>query len=105
MTQALIWEWYPYPVSAEEFSAGHADVMVFRPNPVARLDPPRAPPADAVVDKTGGTGGFGAYAAFIPGRSIGLVVLANRNHETLLRVALATRIFAALGATGVGGER
>jgi beta-lactamase class C len=103
MTQALIWEWYPYPVSAEDFSAGHADAMVFRPNPVTRLDPPRAPPADAVMDKTGGTSGFGAYAAFIPGRRIGLVILANRNHETLLRVALAERIFAALGAPGVGG--
>jgi beta-lactamase class C len=66
MTQALIWEWYPYPVSAEDFAVGHADAMVFRPNPVTRLDPPRAPPADAVVDKTGGTSGFGAYAAFIP---------------------------------------
>ncbi len=79
--------------------------MVLRPNPVTRLDPPRPPPADAVVDKTGGTSGFGAYAAFIPGRRIGLVILANRNHETLLRVALAERIFAALGAPGVGGAR
>ena len=55
------------------------------------------------MDKTGGTSGFGAYAAFIPGRRIGLVILANRNHESLLRVALAERIFAALGAPGVGG--
>ena len=78
--------------------------MVFRPNPVTRLDPPRAPPADAVVDKTGGTSGFGAYAAFIPGRRIGLVILANRNHETLLRVTLAERIFAAVGAPSVGGK-
>ena len=103
MTQALIWEWYPYPVSGEDFAAGHADAMVFRPNPVTRLDPPHAPPADAVVDKTGATSGVSAYAAFIPGRRIGLVILANRNHETLLRVALAERIFAALGAPGVGG--
>jgi beta-lactamase class C len=105
MTQALIWEWYPYPVSGQDFAAGHADAMVFRPNPITRLHPPRAPPADAVVDKTGGTGGFGAYAAFIPGRRIGLVILANRNHDTLLRVALAERLFAAVGAPGVGGER
>ncbi len=104
MTQALIWEWYPYPVSAEDFAAGHADAMVLKPNPVTRLDPPRPPPPDAVVDKTGGTSGFGAYAAFIPGRRIGLVILANRNHETLVRVTLAERIFAALGASGVGGE-
>ena len=48
------------------------------------------------MDKTGGTGGFGAYAAFIPGRRIGLVILANSNHKTLLRVALAERIFATL---------
>lgn len=105
MTQALIWEWYPLPVSAEDFAAGHGDGMVFRPNPVTRLAPPRRPPADAVIDKTGGTSGFGAYAAFVPARRTGLVILANRNHPTLLRIAFAEELFALLGVPGVGDTR
>lgn len=105
MTQALIWEWYPLPVSAEDFAAGHGDGMVFRPNPVTRLDPPRPPPGASVVDKTGGTSGFGAYAAFVPGRRTGLVILANRNHPTLQRIAFAEQLFALLGIEGVGEAR
>lgn len=102
MTQALIWEWYPLPVSAEALAIGNGDAMVFKPNPVTRLDPPRPPPAESLVAKTGGTGGFGSYAAFIPGQGIGLVLLANRQHPTELRIALAVQVFAALEAKGVG---
>ena len=105
MTQGLIWEWYGLPVSAEDFAAGHGDGMVFRPNPVTRLDPPSPPPARSIVDKTGGTAGFGAYAAFVPARRTGLVILANRNHPTQLRIAFAEQLFALLGVDGVGDTR
>jgi len=101
MTQALIWEWYPLPVSSADFSAGNSDDMVLKPNPVTRNDPPLAPPADALVNKTGATNGFGTYVAFIPGRKIGLVVLANRNHPTAVRLALARQVFVALGEQDV----
>lgn len=97
MVQALIWEWYPLPLSREDFATGNGDAMVLEPNPVTRIEPPLAPPAASLVTKTGATNGFGAYAAFVPGRRTGLVVLANRNHPTALRLRLAERVFAALG--------
>ena len=101
MTQALIWEWYPLPVSDIDLAVGNGDAMVLKPNPVTRLDSPRAPPADSLVNKTGATNGFGAYAAFIPGRKIGLVLMANRNHPTAVRLTLAKQVFAALSIRGI----
>lgn len=105
MTQALIWEWYPLPVSDEQLAVGNGDAMVLKPNPVTRLDPPQAPPAASLVTKTGATNGFGAYVAFVPGRRIGLVILANRNHPTPVRLDLAKQILASLGVEGVPGGR
>jgi beta-lactamase class C len=104
MTQALIWEWYALPITADDLAAGNGDTMVLKANPVTRLEPPRTPPADALVNKTGATNGFGAYVAFITGRRIGLVVLANRNHPTAVRLALAEQVFGALGAQGIPSQ-
>ncbi|KQP60633.1 class C beta-lactamase [Methylobacterium sp. Leaf466] len=104
MTQALIWEWYPLPVSDDDLMVGNGDAMVLKPTPVTRLSPPQAPPADSLVTKTGATNGFGAYVAFIPGRKIGLVLLANRNHSTAVRLTLAKQIFAALNIQGIPAQ-
>lgn len=104
MTQALIWEWYPLPVSDIDLATGNGDAMVLKPTPVTRLAPPRTAPADSLVTKTGATNGFGAYAAFIPGRKIGLVVMANRNHPTAERLTLAKQVFAALNVQGIPAQ-
>lgn len=104
MTQALIWEWYPLPVSADDLAVGNGDEMVLKPTSVTRLDPPRAPPADSLVTKTGATNGFGAYVAYIPGRKIGLVLMANRNHPTAMRLTLAKQVFAALNVQGIPAQ-
>jgi beta-lactamase class C len=104
MTQALIWEWYPLPVLDDDLAVGNGDAMVLKPTPVTRLDPPRAPPADSLVTKTGATNGFGAYVALIPGRKIGLVVMANRNHPTAVRLTLAKQVFAALNVQGIPAQ-
>jgi len=42
--------------------------------------------AARLYDKTGSTGGFGAYVIFIPSRHVGLVMLANRNYPIAARV-------------------
>jgi beta-lactamase class C len=104
MTQALIWEWYPLPVSSADFSAGNSDDMVLKPSPVKRINPPLTPPAATLVNKTGATNGFGTYIAFIPGSRVGLVILANRNHPTTVRLALARQIFAALSVPDIAVE-
>jgi beta-lactamase class C len=104
MMQALIWEWYSLPVSDDDLAVGNGDAMVFKPNQVTLIAPPRAPPAESLVTKTGATNGFGAYVAFIPGRKIGLVLMANRNHPTALRLTLANQIFAALNVQGTPAQ-
>ncbi|MGL5116051.1 MAG: serine hydrolase [Beijerinckiaceae bacterium] len=91
MTQGAIWEWYPPPLSERDLLEGSGDVMVFKPNRGTPLDG-IPPPAGALVNKTGGTNGFSAYAAFMAERGIGLAILANRNHPVQHRRALAKRL-------------
>jgi beta-lactamase class C len=98
MTQGLIWEWYAPPAATEALLEGNGEAMWMKPNAGMRLDGSAQPPAGAFVNKTGGTNGFGAYAAFMPEQRTGLVILANRNHAAPLRIALAQRLREAIGA-------
>jgi beta-lactamase class C len=98
MTQGLGWEFYPYPVTVSELLAGNSVEIAMKPNKVAPLDPPRPAPANAWINKTGSTGGFGAYAAFVPGKNMGIVLLANRNYPIEERVKAAHRILMAMDA-------
>ena len=79
LTQGLGWEQYRWPVSREALLGGNSAEMIGRATPVVRLSP-RAPTSPRLYDKTGSTGGFGAYVAFTPSRRVGLVMLANRNY-------------------------
>lgn len=97
MTQGAIWEWYPPPFTQDQLLEGNGDAMVFKANsgtPLSGL----APPEGALVNKTGGTNGFSAYAAFIAERGTGVVILANRNHPVQHRLALAKRLREAMEA-------
>ncbi len=98
LTQAAVWEWFPAPASLEIVQAGSSDAMVFRANPATPLNVPTSPPQGALVNKTGGTGGFGAYAAFWPDRRRAMVILANRNHPVSERLAFAGRLRGLLDA-------
>ena len=53
------------------------------------LDPPRPPSGPALFNKTGGTAGFSAYAAFVPAQRIGIVILANKSIPTPARITAA----------------
>lgn len=91
MYQGLGWEMLDYPVTvaaltamtAPEFVAGTAATV---------LAPPAPAVANSWVHKTGATGGFGAYAAFVPSRQVGIVLLSNKRYPNALRVELAHKV-------------
>lgn len=96
MTQGLGWEAYHYPISLSALLAGNASQMAQEPHPVQWLTPPQPPQADALLNKTGSTGGFGSYVVFVPGKEIGVVLLANKNYPIAERVKAAHAILDAL---------
>ncbi|WGS53355.1 beta-lactamase [Paraburkholderia sp. D15] len=98
MTQDLIWEQYRYPVALSTLQEGNSSKMALTATPVTAIEPPQAPRQDVWINKTGSTNGFGSYVAFIPGKQLGIVMLANKNVPIPERVAVAHRILTALDA-------
>ncbi len=96
MTQGLGWEMYDYPVALDGLLAGNSPEISYKSNAVEALDPPAKPREDTWINKTGSTGGFGAYAAFVPERRMGVVILANKAYPIPDRVRAAYRIMAAI---------
>jgi len=95
MVQGLGWEQYRAPLGLQRLLDGNSEDMIHEANPVTRLRsaPAAAPaPAGTLFNKTGSTRGFGAYAAFIPQRRIGIVLLANKNYPIPARVRAAYAI-------------
>jgi len=95
LVQGLGWEQYPYPVSREWLLGGNAAEIILQPQPAQRMAD-AAPGEPRLFDKTGSTGGFGAYVAFVPSRRLGLVMLANRNYPIPARVEAAWSVLQAL---------
>lgn len=91
MVQGFGWEQFPYPLSLELLLRGNAPEVIFDPNPVQPVVSQRDV-SSRLFDKTGSTGGFGAYVAFVPAKRIGVVMLANRNFPIPARVAAANAI-------------
>ncbi|MCE3028710.1 class C beta-lactamase [Salinicola sp. DM10] len=101
MTQDLIWEQYPRPVSLDTLVAGNGYGMILEPQTAKPIAPPGddvARPAKVWINKTGSTNGFGGYVVMLPDRQVGLVMLANRNYPNAARVETAYRILSGLGA-------
>jgi len=96
MVQDLGWEQYPYPVSLDQLLAGNSDPMARDANAATPLAEPPAGPA--LFNKTGSTNGFGAYAAFVPAKGIGIVMLANKNFPNAARVTAAYKVLEQLAA-------
>jgi beta-lactamase class C len=89
MVQGLGWEQYPYPIALEQLLAGNSITMSMEPNAATALMPPHVPAELTLFNKTGSTGGFGAYVAFVPAKQIGIVILANRNVPIPARIKTA----------------
>lgn len=98
MVQDLIWEQYPYPVALASLLVGNGYKMIFSAMPVRAIVPPEAPHPRVWINKTGSTNGFGAYAAFVPEKRLGIVLLANKSYPIPDRVSAAYHIFQALQA-------
>ena len=97
MVQGLGWEQYPYPVALKDLEAGNSEKMIWEANPASALAPPQTPSPATLFNKTGSTARFGAYAAFVPAKKIGVVILANRNYPIAARVKAAHQILEQLG--------
>jgi len=89
MTQALGWEIYQCPVGLDVLLAGNSPEIIFEANAVSS---PRVVKGPVLMNKTGSTGGFGAYVAIVPDRKVGVALLANRNFPIADRVKIAHAI-------------
>ncbi|MGE8185988.1 class C beta-lactamase [Pseudomonas sp. NPDC086278] len=96
MTQGLGWERYNYPVSLDTLLTGNSTEMTMQAQKVQWLNPQQPAPDAAWINKTGSTGGFGAYVAFVPAKDIGIVILANKNYPNPERIKIAHQILSAL---------
>lgn len=91
MEQGLGWERYPQAASREWLLGGNAREMAFEPQPAYRLDG-QGGDGSYFFNKTGSTGGFGAYVAFVPAEKFGIVLLANRGFPNADRIEAALMI-------------
>jgi beta-lactamase class C len=95
-TQGLGWEQYPYPVSLAHLQEGNSSKMSREVNPTTRLSPPQPASDSTWYNKTGATGGFSSYVAFVPEKKIGIVILANKNYPIAERIKAAYAILTQL---------
>ena len=97
LVQGLGWEQYAGPVGLERLLAGNGATMALDAHEAKAIERPLPAPADTWFNKTGSTNGFGAYAAFVPARRVGIVMLANRNFPIEARVRAGHALMQALG--------
>ena len=98
MVQGVGWEQYPYPVTLDRLLAGNSTAMSLEANAATELTPPQAPSEPTLFNETGSTNGFGAYAAFVPEKKIGLVMLANKNVPIPPRITAAHAVLEQLSS-------
>ena len=88
LTQGLGWESLSLPLTLEKLEGSTSSEVALKPALVSRSSVSKV----EFLHKTGSTSGFGAYAAFFPFESVGIVMLANKNYPNSARVRAAFRI-------------
>ncbi|MCX2900613.1 class C beta-lactamase [Pseudomonas mandelii] len=96
MTQGLGWELYHYPITLDQLMAGNSTEMAMQAHEVRWLNPPQRQSQNTLFNKTGSTGGFGAYVVFVPSIDAGVVILANKNFPIADRIKIAHSIMSVL---------
>ncbi|HHF2884867.1 beta-lactamase [Vibrio diabolicus] len=94
-TQAVGWESYDYPVSLSQLLKGNSSDVILNAKPVQASESGTLG-RDVWYNKTGSTGGFGAYVAYVPSEKIGIVILANKNYPNVERVEAAYNIISSV---------
>jgi CubicO group peptidase (beta-lactamase class C family) len=94
--QGLGWEMLNWPLNAATLINDSDGKVALAPQAAYAIDPPMPAVKASWVHKTGSTGGFGSYVAFIPEQQLGIVLLANKNYPNPARVKAGYRILAAL---------
>ncbi|MCF7478817.1 beta-lactamase [Vibrio sp. J2-4] len=94
-TQAVGWEGYDYPVSLSQLLKGNSSDVILNAKPVQASESSTLG-RDVWYNKTGSTGGFGAYIAYVPSEKIGIVILANKNYPNAERVEAAYNIISSV---------
>ncbi|EPN4952880.1 class C beta-lactamase [Vibrio diabolicus] len=94
-TQAVGWEGYDYPVSLSQLLKGNSSDVILNAKSVQASESGTLG-RDVWYNKTGSTGGFGAYVAYVPSEKIGIVILANKNYPNAERVEAAYNIISSV---------
>jgi len=96
MYQGLGWEMLNWPVTSRTLEQGADNKYALAARDAVSITPAHPPVKASWVHKTGATGGFGSYIAFIPEKNLGIVMLANKNYPNPERVKAAYQILEAL---------
>ena len=96
MYQGLGWEMLNWPMKAAIAVDGSDNKVALAPQSAVEINPPAPALKASWVHKTGSTGGFGSYVAFIPEKHLGIVMLANKSYPNPARVEAAYHILSAL---------
>lgn len=91
-TQAMMWEYYPLPVTAQQLVEGNSGQRIMKGMSATLISPPQPAPQQAWFNKTGSTNGFSTYAVFIPSQKIAVIMLANKWFPNDDRVIAADKI-------------